>query len=341
MTINKQQTRQGAQAGATPTPAGAASDHATEAGNNTRAQDSQAAPTIISSTEAGTRAMYQAIDRADGYRRKVAQSAQQATEDESAPVALAEALGHGLLDMHHAVTDFSGRIMQANLRAALEVLHLGSPHTFVEVQQRCVQHYAGALAEGRAGISRAVRWNADEAWRPLEEGIERRRPRQDGRQEPPRAGRVGDVMSRGVRVASPEDTVQRAAQMMREDDTSALPVGENDRLIGMVTGRDMAIRLVADARDPAQTKVREVMTPGARYVFEDEDLQHAAETMTEQHVQRLPVVSREKRLVGILSLGDVAPEREAAGGGAAPLAGHMPGGAANARGASNQPVAAE
>ena len=66
-------------------------------------------------------------------------------------------------------------------------------------------------------------------------------------------------MSRGVRVASPDDTVLQAAQMMREDDLGALPVGENDRLIGMVTDRDLASRLVAEGRDPAHTKVREVM----------------------------------------------------------------------------------
>ena len=115
-------------------------------------------------------------------------------------------------------------------------------------------------------------------------------------------------MSRGVRVASPEDTVQQAARLMREADTGVLPVGENDRLIGMVTDRDVALRLAAEGKNPAQTKVREVMTPEVRYVFEDEDLHRVAATMAAQRVRRLPVLNREKRLVGIVSIGDLAAE---------------------------------
>ena len=83
--------------------------------------------------------------------------------------------------------------------------------------------------------------------------------------------KVGEIMTRGVEIASPDDTVQQAASRMAELDVGVLPVGENDRLVGMLTDRDIAIRAVAQGRGP-DTKVREAMTPEVRYCFEDEDL---------------------------------------------------------------------
>ena len=129
------------------------------------------------------------------------------------------------------------------------------------------------------------------------------------------SGRVADVMRRDVRIANPDDTVQQIAQVMREADTGALPVGEGDRLVGMVTDRDVAVVLVAEGRDPARTKVRDVMSKEVRYVFGDEGLEHVADNMAEQQVRRLPVMNRQKRLVGIVSLGDIAKGRQS------PLAG--------------------
>jgi signal-transduction protein with cAMP-binding, CBS, and nucleotidyltransferase domain len=83
-------------------------------------------------------------------------------------------------------------------------------------------------------------------------------------------------------------------------------VNENDHLVGMVTERDLALRVTAQSRDPAQTKVREVMTPEVRYVFEDKDLHHTADTMAQQQLHRLLVGNRDRRLVGIITLGDMA-----------------------------------
>jgi CBS domain-containing protein len=110
-------------------------------------------------------------------------------------------------------------------------------------------------------------------------------------------------MHRQVRVATPDDTLQEAARLMREEDTGVLPVGENERLIGIVTDRDLALRLVAEGRDPAQTKVRDVMTPNIYYVH-DEPVDHVTENMAQQQLRRMPVVTREKRLVGVVSIGD-------------------------------------
>ena len=116
-------------------------------------------------------------------------------------------------------------------------------------------------------------------------------------------------MSQGVRLVTPEDTVQQATRLMRDEDTGVLPVGEGDRLVGIVTDRDIAVRLVAEGKDPTRTKVREVMTQDVKYVFEDEDLEHVADNMAEQQVRRLPVVNRAKRVVGVISLGDLARSR--------------------------------
>ena len=121
--------------------------------------------------------------------------------------------------------------------------------------------------------------------------------------------KVRDVMSTDVRIANPDQTIQQAAQMMAEIDAGALPVGENDRLIGMITDRDIAIRAVARGRGP-DTPVREAMTPEVEYCFEDDDIEDVAEKMSALQVRRLPVLNREKRLVGIVSLGDIARHEE-------------------------------
>jgi CBS domain-containing protein len=99
--------------------------------------------------------------------------------------------------------------------------------------------------------------------------------------------KVKDAMTRTVRIADPDQTIQDAAKMMSELDSRVLPVGENDRLVGMITDRDIAVRAVAEGRGP-KTAVREVMTPDVRYCFEDEDTDHVARNMADQQVRRLP-----------------------------------------------------
>ena len=117
--------------------------------------------------------------------------------------------------------------------------------------------------------------------------------------------KVSEAMSRDVRVASPNQSICDAAKAMAEIDVGALPVGENDRLVGMITDRDIAVRAVA-ARKGSDTPVRDVMSTDVKYCFEDEDLEHVAANMGDVRIRRLPVVNRDKRLVGIVSLGDVA-----------------------------------
>jgi len=117
--------------------------------------------------------------------------------------------------------------------------------------------------------------------------------------------RVSDAMTRDVRIANPGQTIRDAAKAMAEIDAGAMPVSDGDRLVGMITDRDIAIRAVAAGKGP-DTPVRDVMSPDVKYCFEDEELDHVAKNMAAIQVRRLPVVNREKRLVGIVSLGDVA-----------------------------------
>ena len=126
--------------------------------------------------------------------------------------------------------------------------------------------------------------------------------------------RVSDAMTRDVRIATPGQPIRDVAKIMAEIDAGAMPVGENDRLIGMITDRDIAVRAVAQGKGP-DTPVREVMsTEKVLYCYDDEELDDVAKNMGDVQVRRLPVVNREKRLVGIVSLADLANrERTAAG----------------------------
>jgi CBS domain-containing protein len=118
--------------------------------------------------------------------------------------------------------------------------------------------------------------------------------------------RISDAMTREVRLANPDQSIRDAAKMMAEIDAGAMPVGEGDRLVGMITDRDIAVRAVAQGKGP-DTPVREVMSiEQVLYCYEDEELDHVAKNMGEIQVRRLPVLDRSKRLVGIVSLADIA-----------------------------------
>ena len=119
--------------------------------------------------------------------------------------------------------------------------------------------------------------------------------------------KVSEAMTRQVELATPDETIEQAAKTMAQVDSGALPVREGDRLVGMITDRDIAIRAIGAGKGP-ETRVREVMTAEVKYCFEDEDLEHVAANMAEIQVRRLPVMNRDKRLVGILSLGDMAAQ---------------------------------
>jgi len=122
--------------------------------------------------------------------------------------------------------------------------------------------------------------------------------------------KVADVMTKDIRLTNPDQTIREAARMMSEEDVGALPVAEDDRLVGMITDRDIAIRAVGEGKGP-ETKVGEIMTDQVKYCFDDEDLNGVSKNMASIQMRRLPVMSREKRLVGIVSLGDIATANRA------------------------------
>jgi len=117
--------------------------------------------------------------------------------------------------------------------------------------------------------------------------------------------KISELMTRDVRIANPEQSLREAAAIMADCDAGALPVGDGDRLVGVITDRDMAIRGLAQGKSP-ETPVREIMSKEVLYCFEDEDVEHVSENMGDVKVRRLPVLNRKKRLVGIVSIGDLA-----------------------------------
>jgi CBS domain-containing protein len=137
---------------------------------------------------------------------------------------------------------------------------------------------------------------------------------------------VRKAMSTDVKVASPAQSIRDAARVMAEIDAGVLPVGENDRLVGMITDRDIAVRAVAEGKGPS-TPVCEVMSAEVKYCFEHEDLKEVAKNMADIKVRRLPVLNDQKRIVGILSLGDMAVADGAKNAGGALCGISEPGGA--------------
>jgi CBS domain-containing protein len=116
---------------------------------------------------------------------------------------------------------------------------------------------------------------------------------------------ISEAMSTDVKIASPGQTIRDAARLMAEIDAGVLPVGENDRLVGMITDRDIAVRAVAAGKGP-NTPVRDVMSTEVMYCFEDDEIDEVSQNMAEIKLRRLPVLNSEKRLIGIVSLGDIA-----------------------------------
>jgi len=119
--------------------------------------------------------------------------------------------------------------------------------------------------------------------------------------------KVAEVMTKAPEVIKANESVLNAAKRLAEHDIGALPVEKDDRLIGMLTDRDIVVRVIAKNRNPANTPVEEVASKGTKYCFDDEDVAHVAENMDELQVRRLPVMNRAKRLVGIVSIEDIRP----------------------------------
>ena len=117
--------------------------------------------------------------------------------------------------------------------------------------------------------------------------------------------KVSDVMTKNVETVRPDQPAREAARFMLQADAGSIPVTDGDRLVGMITDRDIAVRGIAKGKGP-DTSVRDVMTDHVDYCFEDQDVEEVTKNMADIKVRRLPVLNRDKRLVGIISLGDIA-----------------------------------
>ena len=121
--------------------------------------------------------------------------------------------------------------------------------------------------------------------------------------------RIAEAMTRDVQMVNPDQSIVDAARLMADCDCGALPVTENERLIGMITDRDIVVRALAEGKS-GDTRIKDVMSADIKYCFEEDDLDSVARNMGDLQIRRLPVVSRDKRLVGIVSLGDIATSDE-------------------------------
>lgn len=127
---------------------------------------------------------------------------------------------------------------------------------------------------------------------------------------------VKDMMSTDVEVCNPQDSLTDCAQMMRDLDVGALPVCDNGKIVGMVTDRDIVVRAVADGEDTEDCCARDIMSTPPHFCFEDEDFQSIRQTFENKQIRRIMVLNRNKELVGMLSLGDIATQatdKQAAG----------------------------
>jgi CBS domain-containing protein len=116
---------------------------------------------------------------------------------------------------------------------------------------------------------------------------------------------IREVMTRNAKLTHPDDTLQQAATLMKDCDCGVLPVADGDHLVGMLTDRDIAIRCIAEGKGP-NARVKDAMTQEVLYCFDDQDTQHICQNMADIQVRRLPVMNRDKQLVGIVSLSDLA-----------------------------------
>lgn len=116
---------------------------------------------------------------------------------------------------------------------------------------------------------------------------------------------IKDVMSHDVKILSPDAAIKDAARQMRDGGFGLMPVGEHDRMIGTLSDRDIVIRAVAEGMD-CGTKVREIMSSEPLWTYEDDSIEKASQIMSDNQIRRLPIVNSDKRLVGILALGDLA-----------------------------------
>jgi CBS domain-containing protein len=239
----------------------------------------------------------QATERCEAIGRGMAQAAQDTASALLSLMAPPAAATQRLWDLQVDMTGLANDVMRSNASVVQELLRMDGRRAAHDWQRRLIGGCLDTMAQGPSAFINIAHQTAGQARSDDEQ-------EQNQRDEGHRV--VADIMSAHIRLVAPDDTVQQATRLMRDEGTGILAVGEGGRLIGVVTDRDVALRLVAEGRDPVGAKVRDVMTQEARYVFDDEALGPVAQRMVQQQVRRLPVVNRAKRVVGVVSLADLA-----------------------------------
>lgn len=117
---------------------------------------------------------------------------------------------------------------------------------------------------------------------------------------------VKEVMSGGAAWVAPDAKIRDVAAKMQNLEIGSVAISENDKLVGMITDRDIALRCCAEDFDPAKTTAREVMSEGVKYCFDDQDIEDAAHVMEQNHIRRLPVLNRSEKMIGFLSVSDIS-----------------------------------
>ena len=233
----------------------------------------------------------------------IASEANSAMQDFARFATLPHLAAKSLEGAHELAACMARNLIETNGTMTRALIQKANPAIFFDMQQTVWRELAHGIFDGHAELLRVWHRAVEETLQPMEDTMfhaDRGGSRQGQR------ATVGQVMTHEVKIVSPDDLVQDAARIMEETAAGALPVAENDRLVGMLTDRDIALRVVAQRKNPAEIRVRDVMTKNVKYCYEDEAIDHVSQNMGEQRVRRLPVVNREKRLVGIISLGDVA-----------------------------------
>lgn len=225
------------------------------------------------------------------------------TSDDFAVFTADPTIRNWLLIWQRSVTTLATNAVNSNLRITAEMFRLTNPAAFVESQHKFMNACRDAALQSGKLLHLATGGTHDGKPTALVRSVTG-----SSAPEKPDMHYVAEVMSQGTRVVSSKDTVQQVAVIMREENSGTIAVADNDRIVGIVTDHDIAVRMVAEARDPTATTVGEMMTPERRYVFEDVKVDVAAANMIEQQVSSLPVVCRKKRLVGMVSLIDLAPQ---------------------------------
>ncbi|MBW8269356.1 DUF6489 family protein [Caldovatus aquaticus] len=317
--------RRGAEAaGEMAGEAGRAAGHGMRAAGAAAAETTRRTSRVLA--EGGRELMDDAAGEFEEIGRRVARAVEETAGEMRRMMVLPRIANGALREAQQAMGELLDGMAAVNLRIAREIMRLADPTPVVDLQRRVVRECVGALMEGSTQVLRAARRSAEETLRPMEEELEQVR---GGRRTEDGGGRwgqggqrlqqqsspsAGEVMRTGMRMVGPDETIQQAARLMSEEDVSVLPVGEEGRLLGVVTGRDLAVRLIAEGRDPARTRIREVMRTEPPCLFPDEDAGRAVETMAGQRLGGLPVVSRDDhRFLGLIALSDLTA-RQAAGG---------------------------